>query len=367
VTFDNIEITGYKNTAGAGGAIVGLNQTGDIASNFYIHGWSRDSNTAHMYAISAHVSGSQVFNNIIDGSDSPNKDFMGGVLHADQLYNNVIRYVYNGTNGVFNSVHDNLIENNYVAADGDHCNMMNVQAPMSGTTAYAYNNVIRHAGCSGGVVMFILSNTTCSNCSTYEFNNILYDNDISSGGGPGNGTHTPTGIYYDFNNTAQTEAAPCAGNGDPLNNTGLATSDYGNFHCISSQATLCLTTSAVCNNQGGNLQQTLSAANSAGYTSSEAYAYFPSASSSPTVGAGTNNSSLCSTIASSNAAAGTACKSDTTYPEYDSVNHVVTMRAANSRPTSGAWDTGAYQFSGSSSGGGGTSIAPPTNLAAQVQ
>lgn len=363
VTIDNIELTGYKNVAGAGAALVGLNQTGDIVSNFYIHGWSRDSTVNHMYAISANIAGSQVHDNVIDGSDSPNQDFMGGVLHAEQLYNNVIRYVYNGTNGLFNIVHDNLVEYNYVAADGDHCNMMNVQAPMSGTTAYAYNNVIRNAGCPGGVVMFILSNTTCS-CTTYEFNNVLYNNDISSGGGPGNGTHTPTGTYYDFSNTAQTDATNCAGNGDPSDNTGLATSDYGNFHCISSITPLCLTTSAVCNNQGGNLQQALTAANKAGYASSETYAYSPPSSGSPTVGAGLNNTSLCGTIAGSNATAGTACQLDTTYPEYNTTSHTVTFRSPNARPTSAAWDVGAYQYAGA-----GTSPTPaaPANVTVVVQ
>jgi hypothetical protein len=372
--FDDIEITGYQQTTGGGDVIATVGNSNQVERN-YVHGWSRTSGSSayNSYCFTTNTGSgsggvnSAIHDNVCDGSDAANLDFMGGVLHSPSLYNNVIRYVYNGTNGNFNTIHDNLIEYNYTATSGDHCNMMNDQGPYSGTIAYAYNNVIRNAGCPGGVVMFIISNATCS-CTTYEFNNVLYNNDTSSGGGPGNGTHTPTGTYYDFNNTAVTNATNCAGNGDPSDNPGLATSDYGNFHCISTISPLCLTTSAVCNSEGGPLLQL--PGTSAGesdcncspqydqYTSSETYAYSPVASTNSTVGAGTNNMLLCTTIASSNAAAGTACQSDTTYPEYNTTIHAVTFRTPNARPLIGAWDIGAYQYvSGPSA---------PTGLTASV-
>lgn len=54
-------------------------------------------------------------------------------------------------------------------------------------------------------------------------------------------------------------------------------------------------------------------------------------------------------MAAGNSAAGAACQSDMTYPEENTTNHTVILRTVNARPSSGAWDIGAYEYSGSAS------------------
>jgi hypothetical protein len=100
-----------------------------------------------------------------------------------------------------------------------------------------------------------------------------------------------------------------------------------------------------------------SAATTNGYTPVNGYA--PTSGASPTVGAGTNERAYCSVLLASNdpfiQAAGTACQSGTTFAvAYDSVNHKVIAGPAQpptTRPASGAWDVGAFQYSGTKIGG----------------
>ena len=97
------------------------------------------------------------------------------------------------------------------------------------------------------------------------------------------------------------------------------------------------------------------------YTSGETYAYSPVASANSTVGAGTNEySGYCAALSTAGlTAAATACESDTTYAcTYNTSNHTVTCptRTVNARPASGAWDVGAYEFTG------GSTPSPPTNV-----
>jgi hypothetical protein len=118
------------------------------------------------------------------------------------------------------------------------------------------------------------------------------------------------------------------------------------------------------------LTQSHATTNGQGYTSSETYAYSPSASSNSTVGAGTNQTgTYCAALLGSSdpilQAAGTACKSDTGYAcTYNSSNHTVTCpgRTPIARPSSGAWDIGAYQFTGAI-----TNVNPPTAFTATVK
>jgi hypothetical protein len=100
--------------------------------------------------------------------------------------------------------------------------------------------------------------------------------------------------------------------------------------------------------------QTEAQANAAGYTSTQMFAYSPTAGTAPTVGAGANLTASCTGVLA-------ALCSDTTYPTYDPLKHRVVMRTAGARPASGAWDVGAYLF-GSQSG----KPSPPTGLTAVV-
>jgi len=72
-----------------------------------------------------------------------------------------------------------------------------------------------------------------------------------------------------------------------------------------------------------------------------------------TVNAGTNLTSYCTTLSGSSAGevtrAGTSCQNSTTDAcSYNTGNHTVSCpgRTAVARPTTGAWDAGAYQFAG---------------------
>ena len=109
-----------------------------------------------------------------------------------------------------------------------------------------------------------------------------------------------------------------------------------------------------------DLLQSVATANAQGYTSGATYAFSPTSASGSTVGTGTNDQSVCTTIASLNAAAGTACQHSTGYAcVYNASNHTVSCPNDTeiSRPASAAWDIGAYQF-----GSGGPN--PPTLLTA---
>lgn len=364
-TFDNIEITGYQQSAGT--SIVATYGNYNEVEDLYIHGWSRTagSGSVNSFALANNWSGgggigTTFHNNVIDGADDPNKDFMGGILHGDMVYNNVVRYVYNGMNGVFNDIHGNLVEYNYVSTSGDHCNMVFFQGLFTASAGYVYNNVIRHSGCPGGSTLWLLGNANCTNCAMYAYNNVIYDVsgdfdpvDIPIGNHPGNSG----GPFYIYNNTLEAGGSDAIGNGE---SPPRFTTYYSNNHFINVNNT-CLGTGTTCTNNGTNLIQTASQADSDTsphydqYTASETYAYSPVAATNSTVGMGTNYTSMCSGNLS------TLC-SDTSYATYDTTNHVVVMRTVDARPSSGAWDAGAYEFAG-----GGDAPAPPTSLIAMPQ
>jgi len=363
--FDNIEFTNYKD--GGGSNVIEIVGAGVQVENCYIHAFSRGSGTANSYGISTNFSsGSGGVNsqigpgNVIDGSDSPNQDFMGGILHGQTVFNNVIRYVYNGMNGIFSDIHGNLVEYNYVAASGDHCNMIFPQDTFSGNVIVIYNNVIRHAGCSGGTSLFTLANSSNTSSVAYQYNNVLYDMGVNSSDGIGSGGHTATGVYYDYNNTVVTTASYCFGNGEAP--ATKSTTYYENNHCVTTIPPACIGTGTTCVDNGGNLLQTPAQADANTspqfdqVTASEVYAYSPAASTNSTVGHGNNLASMCSGSLA-------ALCNDTTYPEYNTANHTVVMRSVNARPASGAWDIGAYEFTNLQS----QSPQPPTGVQASVQ
>ncbi|MGB2624541.1 MAG: hypothetical protein WA857_06060 [Candidatus Acidiferrum sp.] len=379
VTFDNIEVTGFQQQNSGGGAVFEVYGNSDTIENSYIHGFSRTSGSSgsNSFAIEDNWSGGAgagaVFDhNVIDGSDSPNKDFMGGILHGVTVSNNVIRYVYNGMNGVFNDVHSNFVGPNYVSTSGDHCNLVFIQGTFSGTTLLAYNNVITNpGGCSGGSTLWLLGNGGCSSvCNTYAFNNVIYDTSV--GFDPqgiiiaGHGANGNMGTFYVFNNTID-PGGDCMGSGD-TGGVNIGTVLLSNNHCVSG-GNLCLSTAVTCTNSGGNLQQTQAQADANSsphfdqYTDTQTNAFSPVAGTNSTVVQGINEQLLCTTITLLNATAGAACKNDATYPSYNTSSHTVVTRSVNARPATTAWDIGAYQYSSSQV----QALQPPTSLQAIVQ
>src|SRR5262249_15334812 len=92
-TFDDLEFRGYRQDAGAN--LVATYGNHNEVERFYIHGWSRTpaSSAVGSTALTNNWSGgggigTKFHDNVIDGVDDPNRDFMGGILHGDQVYDN---------------------------------------------------------------------------------------------------------------------------------------------------------------------------------------------------------------------------------------------------------------------------------------
>jgi len=369
VTLDNVEITGFKMTSTSGNPAV-IQTSGNYVGveNVYIHNFTTTNNSTHSNAIANQCCGNgsvgvYIRNNVIDGSDST-QTFMGGILHGSTVANNVIRYVYNGMNGVFDTVYGNMIEHNYTSLDGDHCNMMFIQGPDNNSNLFVYNNLIQHTTCSGGVTLW-LGGLSCSAYNGYAFNNVIHDtqngNVINPPGEVGGCSTLRT--WDIFNNTVECgpdsgPSANCSADGGEGGEPDNAVLHFINDHWITSASPIDY--SVVQYTTTTDLAQTLAAANAQGYNdTAETFAFSPASSGSSTVGAGTNEQSLCTTISGINSAAGVACQNSTGYAcAYNTTNHTVSCPAVQlvARPTTGAWDIGAYQSA--------TSLVPPTNVQA---
>ena len=357
VTVDNIEFTGVRQNGNFSQAVGALGLSAEV-ENCYIHGMTRTSNTSNAFGISLNISsgdsavlGAKFHDNVIDNSDSANLDFFGGILHADAAYNNVIRFVYNN-NGNFTDFHGNLVEDNYVSASGDHCNMLLDGDRLTGTHFLAYNNIFdqKLSFCSGGATLWVLALTsgTCGSCVSYVFNNVIYDtsNNFAPQGivVAGHQAAGNIGTVYIFNNTIQPDNGFCMGSGEV--GASLANVHFANNHCVTSEVGICQNAEVTCIDDGGNLKVTTANANAAGYSDAQTYAFSPTKANGPTVGTGISGQTYCTALDSIDATAAAACRADIDYITYDSVNHTVLHpRTPLVRPAgSAAWDVGAYQF-----------------------
>jgi hypothetical protein len=293
---------------------------------------------------------------------------MGGILHGSIVGENVIRYVYNGMNGMFDDVYGNLIEHNYASGDGDHCNMMFIQGPFSAPNVLVYNNVIQHTTCPGSVTLW-LGGLSCGAYNGFVFNNVVWDtqngNVVNPPGQVGGCATLRT--WNVFNNTVECgpdsgPSATCFSDSGDVGQADNAIMNFINDQWItSSNPTSC---AAVTCNTITALTQSQSAASAQGYSSSEPYAFAPpsgcSASGCSTIQAGTLELALCATLTAVNSAAALACQNDTGYAvSYNTTNHTVTVPGRTTNPRSGsAWDIGAYQ--------NGKSPAAPVKLQTTV-
>ena len=384
VYFDNFELLGLcQSDAGqltGNDTFVdyGADQGPIYITNLYIHGDSHvqfaaangsggcTSSTVcmNLYAFNGRVTvgtvGDTVQNNVVDFSDS---DPAGSGLcyPGTGFYNfsyNVVRYNSQCIPVAVHVMHDNLWEFYY---ENGHSNLW--EDAETSPIAAIYNNVFRHL--VGKLVIW--PGPTGSGDSSYVFNNVFYDVSTSQYFDYGNlGVGTNSGRYFVFNNTFQSNGSTstviaCAASGNLFNNT--------NNHFIDDVSAYPSSCTGMTNTSP--ILMSNSTATNDGYTSSQTYAYSPTAGASPTVQAGTNEySGYCSTVLGSSdsliQAAGTACRSDTTYAvSYNASNHTVSAstKTVVSRPTSGAWDVGAYQYSASRS----QSVQPPTGLTVMVQ
>jgi hypothetical protein len=309
--------------------------------------------------------GEKIIKNVVDFGDS---DPAGQSLCFGGFYDvayNVFRYTTSCLPNPMHVFHDNLYE--YFFENG-HSNMMEDIAEITGTNA-VYNNVFRHIEnyvTSGGGVGLWLAPPTAT--TDYVFNNLMYDvgnlEYVNIGGTAGNNA---LGNYTFFNNVFQSNNAQpilrCElySNGPVIDVNNQFIDDTTQY--LGPCKTLVTSTPLLMSN---------ATATNRGYTSTQAYAYSPTSTSSPTVGAGTNKSAFCSALATaagpdpalSDAAA--ACSNDTRYAcTYNSGNHTVNCpgRTASLRPATAAWDIGAYKSGGTQAAGPN----PPSNLAATVQ
>jgi hypothetical protein len=414
VTIDNFEFTGkcWSNTVGGGSQYHGYLSLGGGATNVmientYMHGWSATPSSAdYHYNISPGNGATADMNQyayiVIDGSDSSRAlnasqsatycKYIAqiGVSTASNLcasgqgiygkaydvHGSVFRYLGNfmvSTNT--HTLHDNLFEYLYFTYSGvggqQHPNIDNQVAQVSGQTTLFYNNILRHTYVTEDIYLAVTTNA-------YVFNNIFYDNmNVPNFGIIGSGcmrfnqvgNSNATTNAYIFNNTIGD--GNCQFNFDHDNAPLTAwngTAYFQNNHFIGFSKTAlssvytCMTT-ATCNivDNGNEVYQTVAAAAAQGYTASNNFA--PTSSTGATVGAGGNVSNDCATFSDDNE----LCSGTSGGAAYVTGSGGMIAKypaiPINPRPSSGAWDSGAYYL------GGGTTVTkpnPPTGLNATV-
>ena len=284
------------------------------------------------------------FNDVNFSDSDPGGENLTQAGFYNVAYNH-FAYTTQALPGDLHLFHDNLYE--YFFENG-HSNV--IESKETATSAI-YNNVFRHietyVTAGGGVGLWFGPQ---SGVTDYIFNNVMYDvGSIQYLNIGWVGLTSNPGAYVFFNNTWQTNAANTILNCELQTSPGTTTDT--NNHYIDDNSTYINGPCSALTSTTWKLM-TNATATTDGYTSSQTYAYSPTSSGSPTVGAGTNETSgYCATLLASGdnliQAAGTACESDTTYScSYNATSHTVSCptRTVVGRPGSGAWDIGAYEF-----------------------
>jgi hypothetical protein len=361
---DNVEM---RSMTDHGAAYVGSfdNSSNWTFSNLYLHAQNvaLDGSCA-FFAGDGGASNNLVTNTVMDGSDrtgaTPDGNGDTGTCYAfypdmPNVKNSVIHDLANGIVGHANytiEVGNNLIYNIVFSNNGSHPNAIEIG---DGNTHYFHDNVIHDANGE----TFNLTPASGVAEVDWVWNNLFYR---IIGNPPETGGLNSTFTAHWFNNTI---ANLCDAKTGSCTESGLVCFSAVNFasqivtnnHCISGSLGASGSTLTT------NLQQssTQADANSSPhfdqYTSSETYAYSPTASSNSTVGAGTNLASSWPAGFSTN---------ETSYAcTQQAVNGVV--QAVCPTPTSNTrgatWDVGAYQFSSSQT----QAPQAPTDLTATVQ
>jgi hypothetical protein len=413
---DSIEFTGLywssncgPNTQNACGYLATHSFNGSRnweAKNLYVHGWSHGTtfydpgNYQYLIGVgmqAATGTQSSVHDSIFDGSDTT-KDCCGAG-DAAITYNNYYAYLDNmffqqAPNGQVSVFHDNYIVhqtgtggNNSVHSNCFHSFAAGLTT--TGGTFLVYNNYIdcKDAGTQAEGILFEVNGVT-----VYIFNNVVtFGNPYGVSASLGN---TGGNTYYVFNNTLQpygdavvtTPTATCytiSGNSIGTfadnfcltnNNDSLSYLAYSGFSGSASFpspkfSVNCGTGRGAQTNLGmSQICAPIGSGNGTGNINiTETYPFAPMDSTAVAkVGTGQNNTAFCTAISAINAAAGTACLSDTSLGVcYDPALHTVTWpyRTPVARPTGTAnWTNGAYE-----SGIGTTaSLYPPRCLTAKV-
>jgi hypothetical protein len=386
VTFDSFEITGFFWSGASGQTCVGATygncgifnagqNSGQVWENLYIHGWT------HAGTSSTYCSGntcivpnvfslggggtSIVHDSVISGADVSGDHSMTAWFDGPPVaYNNVcIQMASCGIVSFATSYHDNLISNigpawcNTPSVTG--CTHENGFEDNGDTGLLFYNNVISNV--HAGLALWIAPYPTYT---VSVWNNVMYGNDLGGDGnvidlappvynGSGTCPQGATGNNYCLaagNYLLENNTFECGSDSQLYDNCQVGIGDIGsgsiansvlyrNNHFITATgaAGTCYTGTGQptsCTFATSNVVQSLTTANGQGYNSSQTYVFYPTSGGS-TIGAGSNQTSGWPG----------ANTNDTTYSCTD-VSNVSTCpaRTSNTRPSSGAWNSGAYEF-----------------------
>jgi hypothetical protein len=353
---DNIEMRGLYCTGACGGTqnYVGCynNCTNWTFSNLYLHGWNivLDGNCI-LFQAAPTDTGTIFTQNIIDGSDATGASPAGATCSAmyptlvPTVSNNVIHDLANGIvghadSGGVSTVSGNLIYNVAESNNGAHPNAIEF---VGAATYYVYNNVV-HDNVGESL------STGNSGEIDYIWNNVIYnilgnppDIDVRSG--------SLTGSWWNNSIVSQSGGTCFIQTG-----AGSASETIENTHCITTSGLGVSGGNYTLNN---NTIMDYTTATSQGYTSSETYAYSPTAGTNSTVGAGKQ---ICG-VEESCTGNFAALADDTTYGcSYNSSAETISCpaRTVNARKTTP--DSGAYEY-----GDPPPPPNPPTDLTAVVQ
>jgi hypothetical protein len=366
LVFDNIELTGLywsgvpaygsSDNIGLAGGMPG-HGTNDTFEHLYVHGWSHAASSSGTVENPCGFVGDTGDPNnnantileysVISGADTTQDSCSLVFGSPPYIAYNVLEY---GSSAMVIdspiSVHDNIVQNVVTSFDTSaHENAL--EENYSGNTT-VYNNIFRHIG-SGSLTLWLAPD---SGSTAYVFNNVIYDTDTGNVLDFAASLKTsPSGSIVFWNNTVEcgqdsNPNAVCAGG----INSQISAVTLQNNHFITNAASY-WATNGVTPTQVSNLFQTKSAAASQGYTSSEAYAFSPTAAypTDSTPGKGTSAAALC-------AASGvSACNNDTAYGViYNTANHTVASPGRQSLAWKSPPDIGAYSF--------GPALGNPTSL-----
>jgi hypothetical protein len=362
INIDNLEFKGFANS---NSRMLGCYNacTNFTFSNNYFHAFAESVDDCYAIDLSQGNRGGVITNNVFSGSDrtGPSAGTGTGVCYAfyfqlpSVMSNNVIHDMPNGIVGyqspadTSSTISGNLIYNmidSYQAAN--HANAIEI---VGGGTYYIHANVIHDNAQSGGENL-MLGN---SGETSYVWNNLFYN--LGTSQAPNfpqtSGQGSIPGLFF-WNNTIVTSGACFFFSNQP--GATFGTIDIRNNHCVGSAVYGSGATVTTLITTPNTLMSAATAA-AQGYAANQTYAYSPTSGSNSAVRAGANLTGSCS---GSNAG---LC-ADTTYAcAVNSAQQVVCpARTSIARPTSTAWDAGAYQYASGTSGPN-----PPTGLSALVQ
>ena len=386
---DNIEFRGlfWTGTPGPGEASViefagGTPGQGthDEIKNVFIHGWSHGVRTSPTCTGETNLVlgdtgvpnnnvGTSLHDFIITGLDVDNTSgTSGGAIFGSPpiVYNGFIEWDSQGeiSNGI-NTIHDLAIFNigptfQIANACGGVAHTNGIELNAQSTDVTIYNTVIAHLGT--GAAAFWCATNSGVNC--YAFNNVIWDTDtgnildpspsLTNNGCANGGTYcNVAGNTFYYHDTVE-----CGPDSNPVanctgSNAALTAVTHQNGHYITSGTistappTPTLTTNL--DTAGStNAGMSKSTATTDLYTSAQTFAFSPTSAGSPSVGTGTSDASMYSTINALDSTAGAAFLRDTTYGvAIDRTSWTVTGFARSTNARHSTPDIGAYEFSGS--------------------